>query len=232
MSQLWRRVSIQLSLIHIFKGGREALGTNRALHASLTRALEKAGLPQGSLILLETREDVGAMLKEDALIDLIIPRGSNTFVRWIMDNSRIPVLGHADGICHVYVDKDADLDMALRVAVDSKTQNVSVCNAMETLLVHRDVAEAFLPPLAQAMGAKGVQLRGDEATRALIACDPATEADWDTEYLDLILSMRVVDSLEAAIEMCIRDSTKGKETTIPDYADDHEAVFPAAQRNG
>ena len=156
----------------LLKGGREALGTNRALHASLTRALEKAGLPQGSLILLETREDVGAMLKEDALIDLIIPRGSNAFVRWIMDNSRIPVLGHADGICHVYVDKDADLDMALRVAVDSKTQNVSVCNAMETLLVHRDVAEAFLPPLAQAMGAKGVQLRGDEATRALIACNP------------------------------------------------------------
>ena len=115
---------------------------------------------------METREDVGAMLKEDALIDLIIPRGSNAFVRWIMDNSRIPVLGHADGICHVYVDKDADLEMALRVAVDSKTQNVSVCNAMETLLVHRDVAEAFLPPLAQAMGAKGVQLRGDEATRA------------------------------------------------------------------
>lgn len=184
----------------LLKGGREALGTNRALHASLTRALEKAGLPQGSLVLLETREDVGAMLKEDALIDLIIPRGSNAFVRWIMDNSRIPVLGHADGICHVYVDKDADLDMALRVAVDSKTQNVSVCNAMETLLVHRDVAEAFLPPLAQAMGAKGVQLRGDEATRALIACDPATEADWDTEYLDLILSIRVVDSLEAAID--------------------------------
>ena len=184
----------------LLKGGREALGTNRALHASLTRALEKAGLPQGSLILLETREDVGAMLKEDALIDLIIPRGSNAFVRWIMDNSRIPVLGHADGICHVYVDKDADLDMALRVAVDSKTQNVSVCNAMETLLVHRDVAEAFLPPLAQAMRAKGVQLRGDEATRALIACDPATEADWDTEYLDLVLSIRVVDSLEAAID--------------------------------
>ena len=100
----------------------------------------------------------------------------------------------------MYVDKDADLDMALRVAVDSKTQNVSVCNAMETLLVHRDVAEAFLPSLAQAMEAKGVQLRGDEATRALIACDPATEADWDTEYLDLILSIRVVDSLEAAID--------------------------------
>lgn len=184
----------------LLKGGREALGTNRALHASLRRALERVGLPQGSLTLLETREDVGAMLKEDALIDLIIPRGSNAFVRWIMDNSRIPVLGHADGICHVYVDKDADLTMAQRVAVDSKTQNVSVCNAMETLLVHRDVAEAFLPPLAEALRAKGVRLLGDGAAQALIACEPATEADWDTEYLDLILSIRVVDSLAAAID--------------------------------
>ncbi len=184
----------------LLKGGREALGTNRALHAALSRALEKAGLPLGSLTLLETREDVGAMLKEDALIDLIIPRGSNAFVRWIMDNSRIPVLGHADGICHVYVDRAADLDMALRVAVDSKTQNVSVCNAMETLLVHRDVAAAFLPPLGKAMAEKGVQLRGDEATQALIPCQAATSADWDTEYLDLILSVGVVDSLEAAID--------------------------------
>ena len=184
----------------LLKGGREALETNRTLFSVMDGAARGAGLPAGWAALLETREDVGEMLALDDWIDLIIPRGSNAFVRYIMDHSRIPVLGHADGICHVYVDKDADLDMALRVAVDSKTQNVSVCNAMETLLVHRDVAEAFLPSLAQAMGAKGVQLRGDEATRALIACDPATEADWDTEYLDLILSIRVVDSLEAAID--------------------------------
>lgn len=183
----------------LLKGGREALRTNRALHAALAHALEAVGLPAGSLILLETREDVGAMLKEDTLIDLIIPRGSNAFVRWIMDNSRIPVLGHSDGICHVYVDRHADISMAVKVAVDSKTQNVSVCNAMETLLVHRDIAEAFLPPLCAAMTAKGVELRGDETTQKIIHCEPAAPADWDTEYLDLILSIRVVDSLADAI---------------------------------
>ena len=183
----------------LLKGGREALGTNRALHASLTRALEKAGLPQGSLILLETREDVGAMLKEDALIDLIIPRGSNAFVRWIMDNSRIPVLGHADGICHVYVDKDADLDMALRVAVDSKTQNVSVCNAMETLLVHRDIAGKLLPALARAFSQAHVCLRGTEEIREIIECESASEEDFRTEYLDYIISAKTVENIEEAV---------------------------------
>jgi len=140
------------------------------------------------------------MLKEDALIDLIIPRGSNEFVRYIMDNSRIPVLGHADGICHVYVDASADLDMAVSIAVDSKAQNVSVCNAMETLLVHRDIAADFLPKLLPAMQAKNVRLLGDEAVQTIIPVEPATVEDWATEYLDYTLSIRVVDSLEAAVD--------------------------------
>ncbi len=183
----------------LLKGGREAINTNRVLCEALRAAAEKVGLPADFAQLLETREDVAAMLKEDELIDLIIPRGSNAFVRYIMDNSRIPVLGHADGMCHVYVDKAADLDMAVSLAVDSKTQNVSVCNAMETLLVHRDVAETYLPMLLPALQAKNVKLLGDEATQAIIPVLPATEEDWSTEYLDYILSIKVVSSLDEAI---------------------------------
>ena len=183
----------------LLKGGREALRTNRALTASLRRAIGSVSLPEDTVQLLETREDVSAMLREDTLIDLIIPRGSNAFVRYIMDNSRIPVLGHADGLCHVYIDEEADPETALRVALDSKVQNVSVCNAMETLLVHEKIAPRVLPLLSKAYAEKGVQLRGDERVQSLISCEKAQEEDWQTEYLDYILSIRIVDSLEEAI---------------------------------
>lgn len=183
----------------LLKGGREALRTNAALCDALREAAARCGLPADFAQLLESREDVSAMLKEDALIDLIIPRGSNAFVRYIMDHSRIPVLGHADGICHVYVDKAADIPMAAAIATDSKAQNVAVCNAEETLLVHRDIAAAFLPVAAATLRAKGVRLLGDETVQSIISCEPATEADWHTEYLDYILSIKVVDSLEDAI---------------------------------
>ena len=184
----------------LLKGGREALRTNQVLCDCLRESAEEVGLPADFAQLLTTRDDVAAMLKEDELIDLIIPRGSNEFVRYIMDNSRIPVLGHADGICHVYVDKAADVDMAVSIAVDSKAQNVSVCNAMETLLVHRDVAADFLPKMLPAMQEKHVRLLGDEAVQAIIPVEAVTEADWATEYLDYTLSIRVVDDLNAAIE--------------------------------
>ncbi len=184
----------------LLKGGREALRTNQVLCDCLRQAASEVGLPADFAQLLTTRDDVAAMLKEDDLIDLIIPRGSNAFVRYIMDNSRIPVLGHADGICHVYVDRAADLDMAVSIAVDSKAQNVSVCNAMETLLVHKDVATDFLPKLLPAMQAKNVRLLGDDAVQAIIPVEPATEDDWATEYLDYTLSIRVVDDLTAAID--------------------------------
>ena len=183
----------------LLKGGREAMRTNAILCECLREAAASVGLPADFTQLLTTREDVAAMLKKDELIDLIIPRGSNEFVRYIMDNSRIPVLGHADGICHVFVDKAADIDMAVSIAVDSKAQNVAVCNAMETLLVHRDIAADFLPALQPAMRAKNVRLLGDEAVRAIIPVEAATEADWATEYLDHTLSIRVVDSLDDAI---------------------------------
>ncbi|MBN2211592.1 MAG: glutamate-5-semialdehyde dehydrogenase, partial [Sedimentisphaerales bacterium] len=128
----------------LLKGGREAANTNRILADIVTQASAEAGLPQGWLALLETREDVSAMLAMDEYIDLVIPRGSNAFVKYVMDNTRIPVLGHADGICHVYVDGSADLDMAARIVVDAKCQYAAVCNAMETLLVDKTIAEEFL----------------------------------------------------------------------------------------
>ena len=183
----------------LLKGGREALRTNQVLCACVRKALEEVDLPADATQLLETREDVAQMLKEDTLIDLIIPRGSNSFVRYIMDNSRIPVLGHSDGICHVYIDRDADLKTALRVALDSKTQNVSVCNAMETLLVHRDIASLFLPQAAVLFREAGVEIRGDEETQSIIPCLPASEDDWKTEYLDYIVSVRIVSSSEEAV---------------------------------
>ena len=183
----------------LLKGGREALKTNQALCGLVREALGAASLPEDAAQLLETREDVAQMLKEDTLIDLIIPRGSNSFVRYIMDNSRIPVLGHSDGICHVYVDRDADLQKALDVALDSKVQNVSVCNAMETLLVHRDIAPRFLPEAARLYAAANVEIRGDAETQSLIPCLPAVERDWSSEYLDYILSIRIVSSAEEAV---------------------------------
>lgn len=183
----------------LLKGGREALQTNQALCSMVRRALEENGFCPDTAQLLETREDVAQMLKEDTLIDLIIPRGSNSFVRYIMDNSRIPVLGHSDGICHVYVDRDADPDTACRIVTDSKTQYVSVCNACETLLVHRDIAARFLPEVSLSLREKNVEIRGDEETRKLIDCIPASEADWSTEYLDYIISVKIVSSAEEAI---------------------------------
>ena len=184
----------------LLKGGSEAARTNRILAETIGQAAVSAGIPDGWLGLLETRADVAQMLKLDKDIDLVIPRGSNEFVRHIMDNTRIPVMGHADGICHVYVDTAADIEMAVSLTVDSKCQYVAVCNAAETLLVHQAIAPTFLPKLKAAMDAKAVELRGCEKTRQSIPCAPADEQDWKTEYLDAILSIRVVESLDAAIE--------------------------------
>jgi len=183
----------------LLKGGSEAAETNRVLAGLIADASLEAGIPEGWVGLLETREDVGDMLSMDEQLDLIVPRGSNAFVRHIMSNTNIPVLGHADGICHVYVDREADADQALRIAVDSKCQYVAVCNAAETLLVHAGIAADFLPAAKEALEANGVEIRGCERTREIIDAVPATEEDWRTEYLDLILSVRVVDSLDQAV---------------------------------
>ncbi len=184
----------------LLKGGREALRTNRALWEALRSATEEAGAPAGWCQLLETRADVREMLALDDLIDLIIPRGSNAFVRYIMDHTRAPVLGHADGVCHVYLDRSADPDMAEAIVVDSKCQYVAVCNALETLLVHEEAAPVLLPRLRDALAARGVELVGCPRTVELLGVAPAEEEDWRTEYLDLKLSIRVVPDLDAAIE--------------------------------
>jgi glutamate-5-semialdehyde dehydrogenase len=184
----------------LLKGGTEAANTNQVLTKIIHDSSIKAAIPENWIQLLHTRSDVHAMLGMDKFIDLLLPRGSNQFVRFIMDNTNIPVLGHADGICHVYVDNQADIGMAVKITVDSKTQYVAVCNAAETLLVHKDIAERFLPEVKSALEAKGVELRGCEKTRKIIDIKPADEKDWLTEYLAEILSIRTVDSLDQAIE--------------------------------
>ncbi|MDA8134595.1 MAG: glutamate-5-semialdehyde dehydrogenase, partial [Desulfobacteraceae bacterium] len=172
----------------LLKGGREALRTNQVLSSLILKAGQESGLPEGWLGLLETRDHVDQMLKLEKAVDLIIPRGSNEFVRYIMDHTNIPVLGHADGICHLYMDRFADAAMAVKLAVDSKCQYVAVCNAVETLLVHEAVAEEILPVLKKALEAKGVEMVGCEKTREIIEVGAATEEDWKTEYLDLKVS--------------------------------------------
>ncbi len=184
----------------LLKGGREAAHTNKTLASIISSAAHQAGIPDGWMGLMETRTDVQELLGLDPFIDLIIPRGSNAFVRHIMDNTRIPVLGHADGICHVYIDRAADLELAVRVTVDSKCQYVSVCNAAETLLVHRSVARSIMPGIHAALTARNVELRGCERTARMIEVVPATETDWQTEYLDHIISIKIVDTLEQAID--------------------------------
>jgi glutamate-5-semialdehyde dehydrogenase len=184
----------------ILKGGTEAANTNQVLYEIIRNASAKAGIPENWIQLLHTRADVQAILSMDKFIDLLVPRGSNQFVRYIMDNTNIPVLGHADGICHVYVDGQADMDMAVKITVDAKTQYAAVCNSAETLLVHKDIAERFLPVIKNTLEAKGVELRGCEKTRKIIDIKPADEKDWATEYLAEILSIRTVDSLDEAID--------------------------------
>ena len=181
----------------ILKGGSEAKESNRALHALFVCAIESVDPAlAGALQLVETREAIGTVLELDDDIDLMIPRGSNELVRFIQQNTRIPVLGHADGICHLYVHEDAGQAMAVALAKDAKTQYPAVCNAIETLLVHASAA-SMLPAIAAAM--PEVELRGCERTRAVVDAEPADDEDWRTEYNDLVLSVRVVDSLDEAI---------------------------------
>jgi len=183
----------------ILKGGREAIHSCEALVKAIRQGLTNARIDPAIVQLLTTREETMELLKLDDSVDLIIPRGSNAFVRFVQENTRIPVLGHADGICHLYVDAKADLAKAIPIVVDAKTQYPAACNAIETLLVHQAIAPTLLPAIAEALQAKDVELRGDAETCQFIAIAPAIEADWSTEYSDLILAIRVVDSLEGAI---------------------------------
>jgi glutamate-5-semialdehyde dehydrogenase len=184
----------------ILKGGSEAQNTNKILFEIFKEVSESNGLPEGWIQLIETRSDVNELLRLEKYIDLLIPRGSNEFVKYIMNNTNIPVLGHADGICHVYIDKDADKDMAINIAFDSKTQYVSVCNAAETILIHKDVAQKILPVLKSKLDEKNVEIYGCNKTCTIINANPATENSWSTEYLDYKCSIKIVESEEEAIE--------------------------------
>ena len=186
----------------ILRGGSEAIHSNLAIAAALQAGGATAGLPDHAIQLIPftDRESVAALAQMDRWLDLIIPRGGKGLIETVVSLARMPVIKHYDGICHLYVDPAADVQMAVNLTVDSKTQKCGVCNALETLLVHRDLAPAFLPQVAPALRAKHVELRGCPATRAVLTdMLPATEDDWSTEYLDLILSIQVVDSLDAAI---------------------------------
>jgi glutamate-5-semialdehyde dehydrogenase len=186
----------------LLRGGSEALESNTMLAQILARAAEKAGLPPEVIQAVETadRAAVLAMLTLDRYLDLIIPRGSEEFVRLVAERSTVPVLKHDKGLCHLYVDEGADLEMAAAVAINAKAQRVSVCNALETLLVHAAVASAFLPRLAFRLAEAGVETRADDQARALMpGAREAEPADWDAEYLDYVLAVRVVESFEDAV---------------------------------
>jgi glutamate-5-semialdehyde dehydrogenase len=184
----------------LLKGGSETMRTNKTLFDVIYAAAVDAGLPAECLYQVEAREEIGELLGCDESVDLLIPRGSNTFVRYIMDHTRIPVMGHADGICHIYVDGAADLEKAVRIVVDAKVQYTAACNAVETILVQRDAAKRLLPDMVAGLEAEGVEVRGTDEVRAIVECKPATDEDWDTEYLALIVSIKLVDGVDEAIE--------------------------------
>ncbi len=186
----------------ILRGGSEAINSNRAIAACIQRGLDEAGLPAAVVQVVEVtdRAAVGALISMPEYVDVIVPRGGKGLIERISRDARVPVIKHLDGICHVYVSAHADLDKARRIAFNAKTYRYGICGAMETLLVDKAVAESFLPAMAEQFRAKGVELRGCERTRAIIEVVAATEEDWNTEYLAPILSIRVVDGLDMAVE--------------------------------
>lgn len=209
----------------ILRGGSEAIHSNRALAAALQAGGEQAGLPEGAIQLIPftDRESVAVMAGMDQYLDLIIPRGGKGLIETVVSLARMPVIKHYDGICHAYVHSAADLEMAVRIVVDSKTQKPSVCNALETLLVDEAVAEEFLPKVAAALREKGVELRGDEQTCSIIEAREASEDDWMTEYLDFIIAIKVVPSLRAAIDHINEYSSQHTEVIVTrDEAAAHE----------
>jgi glutamate-5-semialdehyde dehydrogenase len=205
----------------ILKGGSEAINSCQLLTKVICQALELTKVNSAAVQLLTTREEIKQLLDLDKYVDLIIPRGSNSFVRYVQDNTRIPVLGHADGICHLYLDRAADLNKAIAITVDAKTHYPAACNAIETLLVHQDIAVQFLPQIAQALAADGVELRGDSATQKIIEVKLADEHDWQTEYSDLILAIKIVESLDRAIAHINQYGSKHTEAIV---TEDHQTA--------
>ena len=184
----------------VLKGGKETARTNKVLFRLIYDAVTAAGLPKGCMLQAEQHQEIDELLSCHDCVDLLIPRGSNQFVQYIMNHTKIPVMGHADGVCHIYVDEDFDMEKAVPIVVDAKTQYTAACNATETLLVNRKSAEAFLPAAAKALTEAGVKLRGTEEVSRLISCEVLGEGEFNTEYLDLILSIKLVENLEEAVK--------------------------------
>ena len=202
----------------ILKGGREAQNSNKVIVNLLVEAMSKVtGVPQSAVQMIETRAEVVDMLKEEKHIHLIVPRGSNAFVKHIQENTKIPVLGHSEGVCHGYIDKSADLDKAIRISLDSKLQYPAACNAMETLLVHTDISAKILPNLVAKFREKQVELVGCVKTCQVVPdVSPACEADWDLEYNDLKLSIKIVDGLSEAVKFINKHGSGHTDVIITD----------------
>ena len=215
----------------ILKGGSESKNTNRILFDTIYNAAVKAGLPENFAVLIEDRAGIDELLKCHEYVDLLIPRGSNQFVQYIMNNSKIPVMGHADGICHIYVDGAASIEKAVPVIIDSKTQYVAACNTAETLLVHKDIAEVLIPALADASG-NSISYRCDARCMSLIPCEPATEEDFRTEYLDYILSVKIVDSIDDAIDHINRYGSHHTDCIITEDKDSAEKFMSLVDSAG
>ena len=184
----------------ILKGGSETKHTNKTIFDLIYKAAVEAGLPEGSLFQAQQRDEINELLACHKSVDLLIPRGSNQFVQYIMNNTKIPVMGHADGICHIYVDKEYDINVAIPVILDSKTQYTAACNAVETLLVHKDAVESLMPALQKAFVENQVTLKATSEIQNLVSCEEATEEDFATEYLDKIISAKTVADMDEAIE--------------------------------
>jgi glutamate-5-semialdehyde dehydrogenase len=183
----------------ILKGGSETKHTNKVLFSLIYKAAIESGLPENCLFQCELRDEISELLACHESVDLLIPRGSNAFVQYIMNNTKIPVMGHADGICHIYVDKDFDIDKAIPVIIDAKSQYTAACNAVETLLVHKDVVDLLMPRLNEAFKQHQIELRASEDIADKVDCKLATDEDFKTEYLDLIISAKTVDNIEEAV---------------------------------
>ncbi len=199
----------------ILKGGSEAKNTNKFLFNLISETSKENKIPDGTVQLLETREDVAQMLKLNDWVNLIIPRGSNKFVGYVQTHTKIPVLGHSEGICHVFVDKSADIKKAIDICFDAKCQYPAACNAMETMLVHKDIAKKFLPLIVKKFKEAKVEIRGEDKTMQIIkGINKASEKDWSTEYNELILSVKVVDNLNDAINHINKYSSKHTDSII------------------
>ena len=215
----------------ILKGGKETANTNRALFDIIHKAVTESGLPTDSMLLAQTHSEIDELLGCHGYVDLLIPRGSNAFVRYIMDHTNIPVMGHADGICHIYVDKDADTDKAIRIITDAKIQYTAACNAVETLLVNRSMAKDFLPKLQKALQENGVKLRGTGEVNDIIRVETIDESDF-IEYLDLIASVKLVDDVNEAIDHINRFGSHHTDSIVTENKETAEAFMQLVDSAG